>query len=80
MDLADAMDLGSTVLSHESGHEEMAAVVRLVWEAAKAGPPDAATIQRIGGGWVGEEALGIGLLCALTADGGSPAGVADGLW
>ncbi len=80
MDLADAMDLGSTVLSHESGHEEMAAVVRSVWEAAKAGPPDAATIQRIGGGWVGEEALGIGLLCALTADGGSPAGVADGLW
>ena len=31
-------------------------------------------------GWVAEEALAIGLFCALTADVSSPAGVARALW
>ena len=79
IELADAMDLSAGLLTREQGHEEMVAIVESVWKAAKAGPPDPATIERIGGGWVGEEALGIGLLCALTAD-GSRGGIADALW
>lgn len=44
------------------------------------GKPDAPTIESLGGGWVGEEALAIALLCALTADISSAAGVIDALW
>jgi ADP-ribosylglycohydrolase/protein-tyrosine phosphatase len=79
IELADAMDLAAGLLTGEQGHEEMVAVLESVRKAAKAGQPDPATIEQVGGGWVGEEALGIGLLCALTAE-GSPSGIADALW
>ena len=36
--------------------------------------------QSLGKGWVGNEALAIALLCALTAETRTPAGIADGLW
>lgn len=78
--LGDAMDLASTLLGRRPGHEEMSAVVSAVLKAPGKGPPTAATIEGLGGGWVGEEALGIGLLCALTADGASEGGIADALW
>ncbi len=48
---------------------------------ARTGPPDGAAIETmLGRGWVGDEALAIGLACALTADTGSAAGIAAALW
>jgi ADP-ribosylglycohydrolase len=38
------------------------------------------TIERLGGGWVGEEALAIALFCALTAGGSDTGSVAAALW
>jgi ADP-ribosylglycohydrolase/protein-tyrosine phosphatase len=80
VELADAMDLAGPALVASPGHEEMITIVRAVHAAAKGGPPSPQEIERIGGGWTGEEALGIALLCALTADVGSPEGIAEALW
>jgi len=78
--LRDAMDLADQLLAAEKGHEELSRVVARVRDAVANGPPTPDAIEALGGGWTGEEALGIGLLCALTADGGTQAGVADALW
>jgi ADP-ribosylglycohydrolase len=78
--LADAMDLAGPALGAHAGNEEMLATLDAVKKAAKSGPPSAKAIEAIGGGWTGEEALGIALLCALTADGSSADGIAQALW
>lgn len=80
LELANAMDLAAPALVASPGHEEMMSIVRGVHTAAKGGPPSSAVIEKLGGGWTGEEALGIALLCALTADVGSPDGIAEALW
>ena len=41
-------------------------------------PPKA--VESLGQGWVGNEALAIAVLCALTAETRTPAGIADALW
>jgi ADP-ribosylglycohydrolase len=80
LDLPGAMAHADALLAGERGHEEMAAVIARVRALAPGGPPSPATIESLGGGWVGEEALGIALLCALTARDSSPAAFADALW
>lgn len=75
--LLPAMSSAGALLALEPGNEE---VVRAVAEAlalASAGPPSASALERLGGGWVGEEALAIALSCALTA---SPERLSDALW
>ena len=48
--------------------DEMRGVMEHALAVADAGVPDATTIEReLGAGWVGEEALAIGVVCALTA-------------
>ena len=78
--LADAMRLADELLAKERGHEEMRAIVAEVRRLVAAGPPTAEAIEKLGGGWVGEEALGIGLLCARTAGGATPHDVAAAVW
>lgn len=75
--LPPALSNAGALLALEPENEE---VVRAVAEAralASAGPPSAGALERLGGGWVGEEALAIALSCALTAD---PERLPDALW
>ena len=74
-----ALDAALTLLVRERGHEELRAVIERAVRLAKRGAPDRAAIESLGGGWVGEEALAIALLCALTAD-RSVAGIRAALW
>ena len=48
------------------GHECAAALERAI-RASTAGEPDPATVESLGGGWVGEEALAIAVYSALVA-------------
>jgi ADP-ribosyl-[dinitrogen reductase] hydrolase len=80
MSLMEAMDGADELLARERGHKEIAAVVARVRAMASQGPPSMAAIEKLGGGWVGEEALGIALICAVTCQGSSPEAVADALW
>ncbi len=75
-ELVDAMREADGLLAKEQGAEEMQAMVRRARELAVEGPPAVEVIERLGGGWVGEEALAIALLCALTHQGS----VEDTLW
>jgi ADP-ribosyl-[dinitrogen reductase] hydrolase len=75
-----AMAEAETLLRQAPGHEETLAAIRAAKQVAALGPPDVATIERLGGGWVGEEALAIALVCAMTADAASPHGIAEALW
>jgi ADP-ribosyl-[dinitrogen reductase] hydrolase len=80
MRLDDALDHACVALEAEVGHEEMWRAIGAARALAKRGKPSPQAVESLGGGWTGEEALAIGLLCALTAEGSSPEGVADALW
>jgi ADP-ribosylglycohydrolase len=69
--LPDAIERTLRILdnSNNTGHEECLAAIRqavALWHDADVAPSPE-TIERMGGGWVGEEALGIALYCALSA-------------
>jgi ADP-ribosylglycohydrolase len=78
--LVEAMLAADGRLAREPKGEELAGWIGKVRVLEATGTPDAATIERLGGGWTGEEALAIALLCALTADATSPDGIAAALW
>jgi ADP-ribosyl-[dinitrogen reductase] hydrolase len=75
-----AMDAADAILREQRAHEELADVITRTRVLMQLGPPTAEAIESLGGGWVGEEALGIALLCAATADHANASGVADALW
>jgi ADP-ribosylglycohydrolase len=52
-------------LEREREHEGTARAVRRAVDLARVGEPSAETVERLGGGWVGEEALAIAVYCAL---------------
>lgn len=58
------------ILKTHMGHEETLAAIKLAldfWKKKKLTPcPE--TIEKMGGGWVGEEALAISLYCALASE------------
>lgn len=55
-------------LKRHPGHEETLSAVGAARELAAAGTPSAEEVQRLGGGWVGEEALAIALYAVLATD------------
>ncbi len=63
--LRDAVDVALDLLASRPGHEEVSAALReaVAPRGREPSPPD---VQRLGGGWVAEEALGIGVYCALS--------------
>ncbi len=69
--LAAAMISADVLLAPELGAAELQAILVRTRALAAAGVPDVAAIESLGGGWTGEEALAIALLCALTFDEGS---------
>lgn len=78
--LPAALERADRLLAREPGREELEAIVARARALAQAGRPTPAAVESLGRGWVGDEALAIGLLCALTADMDAPDGVADALW
>ncbi|WP_413093457.1 ADP-ribosylglycohydrolase family protein [Streptomyces nitrosporeus] len=64
------------LLSRYDGHEETTAALREAVDLAARGRPSAGHVESLGAGWVAEEALAIGVYCALAlpdADGAAEA-------
>lgn len=78
--LSAAMARADALLAAERGNEEMRAILARARELAVAGPPTVAAIESLGGGWTGEEALAIAVLCALTYEPAAPDGFQRALW
>ncbi len=64
--LPDAVDTALTELSRHARHEEVTAALTGAVAAARDGAAGPERIERLGGGWVAEEALAIGVYCALA--------------
>lgn len=75
--LEEALPLADALLVQEPEHDELGAVLARARLLAAQGAPTAAAIEELGGGWVGEEALAIGVACALGAN---RENVAEILW
>lgn len=68
--LPGAMSQADRLLAAERGTDELQRILDRARELAMKGAPDVKTIESLGGGWTGEEALAIAILCALTHDAG----------
>ncbi|MEJ8671836.1 ADP-ribosylglycohydrolase family protein [Streptomyces sp. MS1.AVA.1] len=55
------------LLARHPGHEETSAALTKALDLAQEGSPTAEKIESLGAGWVAEEALAIGVYCALVA-------------
>ncbi len=67
--LRDAVELACERLVVERGHEEtLVSLTQAVELASQPGEPSAERVESLGAGWVAEEALAIGVYCALVAD------------
>ena len=76
--LPDAMHSADLLLSREHGHAEVAAAIAGARAFGAREPSAACSLEELGGGWVGEEALAIGIACALAAT--TTGDVAEILW
>ncbi|MFF7730584.1 ADP-ribosylglycohydrolase family protein [Streptomyces sp. NPDC008001] len=56
------------LLAQWSGHEETTAALRQALDAVRQGAPSAERLEALGQGWVAEEALAMGVYCALVAE------------
>lgn len=65
-DLNSALDSAQALLAQKPGHEETSTALAAARELAANSQPGPATVERLGGGWIAEEALGIGVYCALA--------------
>ncbi|MFJ5302866.1 ADP-ribosylglycohydrolase family protein [Streptomyces sp. NPDC088350] len=54
------------LLERHPGHEETSAALRAALDLAAEGSPTAEKVESLGAGWVAEEALAIGVYCALV--------------
>lgn len=78
--LPDAMVYADDLLTHQKGKGELVRILAKTRTLATEGPPSMNTIEGLGGGWTGEEALAIALLCALTFDEKPANAVENTLW
>jgi ADP-ribosylglycohydrolase len=69
LDLVTAVGMAAELLAKHHGHEETSAALALACSATAGLPPIAETVESLGGGWVAEEALAIGVYAALTHPG-----------
>jgi ADP-ribosyl-[dinitrogen reductase] hydrolase len=66
--IGEAVSEGTALLRTKEGHEEVLSAVEAALQLATKGAPSAEKVESLGGGWVGEQALAIGLYCALATD------------
>jgi ADP-ribosylglycohydrolase len=65
--LLDAVERAKAVLVTWDDHQETLAAIDDALTLARSGEVTPEALETLGGGWVGEEALAIGLCCALVA-------------
>ncbi len=65
--LPDAARAALTALESRPHHEETSRAVKSAMRAWETEPPSFRAVERLGAGWIAEEALAIGLYCALAA-------------
>jgi ADP-ribosylglycohydrolase len=75
-----AMDTADTLLAGQDDRGETVDAIVRARELAARGAPTPDEVELLGGGWVGEEALAIALVCALTVNSPSPGATAAALW
>jgi ADP-ribosylglycohydrolase len=80
MPFEQAMARAEVELEREEGCDEMVAILAEAKRLVADGPPARDAIERLGGGWTGEEALAIALVCATTAGEPGTDNVAAALW
>ena len=68
-DLNAALDTAERRCRRESGADEVLEAVEVARDLAAAGPATPERVEQLGAGWVAEEALAIGVYCALAGDG-----------
>jgi ADP-ribosyl-[dinitrogen reductase] hydrolase len=66
--LRDALARAEEILATRDGCEETLAALQVAARLAARGPANHDALVELGGGWVGEEALAIGVYCALAAE------------
>jgi len=67
-ELAQAVGVGLQILRTRLRHEETSTAVMKALTLARTDPePSPETVERLGGGWIAEEALAIAIYCSLTA-------------
>ena len=64
-----AVDAALLWLAHKDGSRETVQALQKAAAAARAGSPDWQVVESLGGGWTAEEALAIGVYCALVHQG-----------
>ena len=65
--LPDAVQAALTFLESRPHHGETSSAMKSALAAWKTGSPSFRAVERLGAGWIAEEALAIGLYCALAA-------------
>ncbi|MFD7920682.1 ADP-ribosylglycohydrolase family protein [Streptomyces sp. NPDC059740] len=66
--LHDSVQTCLTMLATRPGHEETVRALEGAVAAVRAGIPDPSRVEALGEGWTAEEALAIGVYCALVAE------------
>ncbi|MER7250595.1 ADP-ribosylglycohydrolase family protein [Kribbella sp. NPDC000426] len=64
--LDDALSSATELLKHHEGHEETSTALAFARHLAATAPAGPVTVERLGGGWVAEEALAIAVFAALA--------------
>lgn len=67
LSLPEALEAATDQLNEHAQRNEVADAVAAARKLAARGRPQPEDIERLGGGWVAEEALAIAIACALTA-------------
>lgn len=73
--LSDAVDYALATLASHPGSDECIRALETAIDAAHSGNPSPEVVDRLGAGWVAEEALGIAIYCALAAGDDFAAGI-----
>ncbi|WP_037575003.1 ADP-ribosylglycohydrolase family protein [Phaeacidiphilus oryzae] len=66
--LEDGVQTALRMLAERPDHEETTRALERALEEVRAGEPSAERVERLGQGWIAEEALSIGVYCALVAE------------
>ncbi|MFC0600408.1 ADP-ribosylglycohydrolase family protein [Streptomyces palmae] len=67
-DLEGAVRRAMAHLADQPGHEETTDALQRALDAVRQGPPTPERVESLGEAWVAEEALAIGVYCALVAE------------
>jgi len=77
---AVCLDRADELLAHERESEELRDIMARARALVPVGPPSPESLEQLGGGWTGEEALAIAVLCAFTAAGPDQQHTREALW